>query len=211
MEQRTDTGCMLPGKGDNAPLPEVAPDRSTAQSQDLKDRYIAYLEQSLERANEENRQLRELVSRLLQGAKVPVADLPPADNSVTLPPMFVASLRQDECRSCEIIRLVKNVIVPTIACRDRKLYRWYHVRMVMLKCELIDGSTKVSDFARDMAELLLGERGTEQWRLKTEALRKAATYPKHHEPDYTTLDAGDSDKESCLRVEEALTTIIRRG
>ena len=121
---------MLPGRGDNSPLPEVAPDRSTAQSQDLKDRYIAYLEQSLERANEENRQLRELVSRLLQGAKVPVADLPPADNSVTLPPMFVASLRQDECRSREIIRLVKNVIVPTIACRDRKLYRWCKITTI---------------------------------------------------------------------------------
>lgn len=211
MERRTDTGCMLPGRGDNSPLPEVAPDRSASQSQDFKDRYIAYLEQSLDRANDEIRQLRNLLSQLLQGAKVPVADLPPTDGIPTLPPMFVASLRQDGRRSRETIRLVRNVIVPTIASRDRKLYHWYHVRMVMLKCELIDGSTRVSDFARDMAELLLGERGTKKWSRKTEALRKAATYPRHQEPDYTTLDESNSDKQSCLRVEEALVTIIRHG
>lgn len=207
---------MLPGTGDTTPLPAVAPDRSTEQPGDYKDRYIAYLEQSIERRDKENRQLHDeirqlsnLVSRMLQGETVSLDDIPSTEDASDLPAMFFPTVRQNKPQARELARLLRDVIIPAVTSLEYKRYDFYHVRMVLQRHRLIDKDLKPIDFARDMAEFYLGERDTRRWERKVDSWRKASAYPHRGEPDYLALKDGDIEKEKCLRVEEVLAPVLK--
>lgn len=216
MERRTDTGCMLPGRGDNSPLPEVAPDRSVEQRMHDLEQRVAQLEA-------DNELLRTVLNQFLRPAKnsnhAPQHSpaVLPSDNNlpatvnepknVPLPQMFVASVKSNARRAHELVHLLCDVIAPATCRRRQKPYTWFHVRIVMLQRSLIDGNTTVTSFSRDMAEVLLGERDTRAWQLKADNLRKQAGYERS-DPEYTELPDGDNLKESCRRVEEALASVL---
>lgn len=222
MERRTDTGCMLPGRGDTSPLPEAAPDRSMEQR-------IHNLEQRVAQLEADNELLRSVLTQFLRPANdttpvprysavLPSVDKPTAtvygQEATPLPEMFVASVRSNAGRAHELVRLLCDVIAPATCRRSQKPYTWFHVRIVMLQRGLIDSRTTVTSFSRDMAEVLLGERNTRTWQLKADNLRHAATkyeIPKQVNeilPNYLALLDGDNIKESCRRVEAALAHVL---
>lgn len=223
MDYRTDTGCMLPGRGDTSPLPQGVTERSMEQRMHDLEQRVAQLEAR-------DRMWRTVLSQFLSQSNnatsvpqyppvlPPDVNPPPAaasdQETVLLPQMFAASVKHDARRARELVRLLRDVIAPAASQRRQKPYTWFHVRMVMLHRGLIDERTTVTSFSRDMAQVLLGERDTEAWQHKADNLRHATTnyeIPKQVNevlPDYQALPDGNNIKESCRRVEEALADVL---
>jgi len=217
MDKRTDTGCMLPGRGDGSPLPEPAGEPSLHQAavgaDDVVARLDGLLRETISRlvmVDSDKEYVASVMSRYAQmGSPAAVASppvQPPREERVeqpimTLPYIFIGSVRMDAHRTNLMVDALRSRLAPEASGYGRHLFHWYHIRRVLDQRHLIVQNTNLAEFARGM-ETVLGDD------YKWDNIRHAATELKPPEMPYRDMDDGDPYKEACLRVEEMLGCLI---
>ena len=216
MDYLTDTGCMEPDREENTPLSEQ-PDAQAGLMASLKalSQQVSQLQKLQEQHEARIRQLESsnlllssVVSQFLGSETTlhpPVVPQPPPPDVEALPALhqaFAFNLRHDSRRAKKMVRVLREQIAPVACCTSQRLFRWCHVRRVLIDRRLMVENVSPTDFGRAMAQVLGGSA-------KAENIRKAAEGYDMPRGCYLDWRDGQPDREACLEVEFLLGDLIQ--